>query len=298
MNTQILWYTSRATGAVSLVLFTAVMVLGIATSSRVAFAGLPRAGLLRLHRTITLTAMAFLTVHIVTAIADGYVDLNYWDVIVPFGSGFDPLWIGLAAVAVDLLIAIGITSALRRHLSPKVWRVVHLSAYAMWPLAVLHGFGVSGGDGRQTWMVDPRHRLSGSGDRRRRVPAAAGQAPGHRRPGRRRCGPPAVDARHRCPVNPSRRAPMTSMTRPQSRAARSTSTPSTRHPPAHRPRTDCLLQPAAHDPGRITWPGSDRRPARSARILPGAPIWPALSTWRACSAAAAPDFRPVARSPR
>ena len=153
MNTQILWYTSRATGAVSLVLFTAVMVLGIATSSRVAFAGLPRAGLLRLHRTITLTAMAFLTVHVVTAIADGYVDLNYWDVIVPFGSGFDPLWIGLAAVAVDLLIAIGITSALRRHLSPRVWRVVHLSAYAMWPLAVLHGFGVAGGDGRQTWMV-------------------------------------------------------------------------------------------------------------------------------------------------
>ncbi len=153
MNTQILWFASRATGAVSLVLFTAVMVLGIATSSRVAFAGLPRAGLLRLHRTITLTAIAFLTVHIVTAIADGYVDLNYWNVFVPFGSGFDPLWIGLAAVAVDLLIAIGITSALRRHLSPRVWRVVHLSAYAMWPLAVLHGFGVAGGDGRQSWMV-------------------------------------------------------------------------------------------------------------------------------------------------
>ncbi len=153
MTTQVLWYISRATGAVSLVLFTAVMVLGIATSSRVAFAGLPRAALLRLHRTITLTAMTFLAVHIVTAIADGYVDLSYWDVVVPFGSGFDPLWIGLAAVAVDLLIAIGITSALRRHLSPRVWRVVHLSAYAMWPLAVLHGFGVAGGDGRQTWMV-------------------------------------------------------------------------------------------------------------------------------------------------
>lgn len=153
MNTQILWFASRATGAVSLVLFTAVMVLGIATSSRVAFAGLPRAGLLRLHRTITLTAMAFLTVHIVTAIADGYVDLSFWDVIIPLGSGFDPLWIGLAAVSVDLLIAIGITSALRRYLSPKVWRAVHLSAYAMWPSAVLHGFGVAGGDGRQTWMV-------------------------------------------------------------------------------------------------------------------------------------------------
>ena len=153
MDTQILWFSSRATGAVSLLLFTAVMVLGIATAGRVGFAGFPRAAVLRLHRTVSLVAVVFLAVHIVTAIADGYVDLGYWDVIVPFGAGFDPLWIGLAAVAVDLGVAIGITSAVRRHLSASAWRTVHLTAYGMWPLAVLHGFGVAGGDGRQSWMV-------------------------------------------------------------------------------------------------------------------------------------------------
>ena len=153
MDTQILWFASRATGAVSLVLFTAVMVLGIITSGRLGLPGLPRAGVLRLHRNLSLVSVAFLAVHIVTAIADGYVDLSYWDVLIPFGAGFDPFWIGLASVAVDLLIAIGITSALRLRLSAKVWRVIHLSAYAMWPLALLHGFGVSGGDGRELWMV-------------------------------------------------------------------------------------------------------------------------------------------------
>ena len=153
MDTQILWFASRATGAVSLALFTAVMVLGIITSGRLGLPGLPRAGVLRLHRNLSLVSVAFLAVHIVTAIADGYVDLSYWDVLIPFGAGFDPFWIGLASVAVDLLIAIGITSALRLRLSAKVWRVIHLSAYAMWPLALLHGFGVSGGDGRELWMV-------------------------------------------------------------------------------------------------------------------------------------------------
>jgi hypothetical protein len=141
MDTQILWFASRATGAVSLVLFTAVMVLGIVTSGRLGLPGLPRAGVLRLHRNLTLVSMAFLAVHIVTAIADGYVDLSYWDVLIPFGAGFDPFWIGLATVAVGL------------RLSARVWRAVHLSAYAMWPLALLHGFGVSGGDGRQAWML-------------------------------------------------------------------------------------------------------------------------------------------------
>ena len=153
MDTQILWFASRATGAVSLVLFTAVMVLGIITAGRLGLPGLPRAGVLRLHRNLSLVSVAFLAVHIVTAIADGYVDLSYWDVLIPFGAGFDPFWIGLASVAVDLLIAIGITSALRLRLSAKVWRVIHLSAYAMWPLALLHGFGVAGGDGREPWLV-------------------------------------------------------------------------------------------------------------------------------------------------
>ena len=153
MNTQILWFASRATGAVSLVLFTAVMVLGIITAGRAELAALPRAGVQRLHRSLSLVSVVFLAVHIVTAIADGYVALNYWDVVLPFGAGYDPFWIGLATLAVDLTIAIGITSALRRRLPLRLWRFVHLSAYAMWPLALLHGWGVSGGDGRQLWMV-------------------------------------------------------------------------------------------------------------------------------------------------
>ena len=153
MDPQILWYAGRATGAVSLALFTAVLVVGILTAGRAGVAGLPRAGVQRLHRSLSLVAIAFLTVHIVTTIVDGYVDIGWWDVVVPFAAGYDPFWVGLGTVAVDLLVAIGITSALRRRLPLGVWRVVHLTAYAMWPIALLHGWGVSGGDGRQTWLI-------------------------------------------------------------------------------------------------------------------------------------------------
>ncbi len=153
MTGSVLWYSSRATGAVSLVLFTAVMVFGIATTGRAGSRVLPRAAVLRLHRTLSLLAVTFLTVHIVTAIVDGYVDLSFWDVVVPFRSGFDPLWVGLATVAFDLMLAIGLTSVLRRFISPGWWRAVHLTSYAMWPLALAHGWGVAGGDGRTTWML-------------------------------------------------------------------------------------------------------------------------------------------------
>jgi len=153
MDTQLLWFASRATGAVSLVLFTAVMVLGILTAGRAEFAALPRAGVQRLHRSLSMVSVAFLGVHIVSAIADGYVELDYWNVVLPVVAGYDPFWVGLGTVAVDLTIAIGITSALRRRLPLRLWRAVHLSAYAMWPLALVHGWGVSGGDGRQSWLI-------------------------------------------------------------------------------------------------------------------------------------------------
>ena len=99
MNTEILWYSSRATGAVSLVLFTVTLVLGILTAARHGSAALPRAAVLRLHRSVSITAMAFLAIHIVTAIADCYVALNYWNVIVPFAAAWDPFWVGLGSAA-------------------------------------------------------------------------------------------------------------------------------------------------------------------------------------------------------
>ncbi|WP_090482700.1 ferric reductase-like transmembrane domain-containing protein [Nakamurella panacisegetis] len=153
MNTQTLWYASRATGAVSLVLFTAVILLGISTARRHNRPAFPRSATLRLHRSVSVTAVVFLTVHIVTAIADGYVKLNYWDVFLPFTAAWDPLWVGLGSVAVDLLLAVLVSSAVRRRLTVRTWRLVHLASYAMWPIALVHGFGIAGGDGRSTWML-------------------------------------------------------------------------------------------------------------------------------------------------
>ncbi|MFD3619963.1 hypothetical protein ACFWWT_32935 [Streptomyces sp. NPDC058676] len=74
-----------------------------------------------LHRTLSLSATAFLALHIAIAIVDGYVDITVLDAVVPFVSGYEPLWLGLGAVALDLLPAVVITSLLgarighRRH---------------------------------------------------------------------------------------------------------------------------------------------------------------------------------------
>ncbi len=71
-------------------LFTPVVVLGIATAGRASAPLLPRAAVLGLHRRLSITAIAFLAVHIATAILDGYVNISFLNAVVPFGQACPP----------------------------------------------------------------------------------------------------------------------------------------------------------------------------------------------------------------
>ncbi|MCX5330973.1 ferric reductase-like transmembrane domain-containing protein [Streptomyces sp. NBC_00140] len=152
MTSETLWYANRATGAVCLVLFTVVVVLGMAVRLRVKIPGLPRFGTISLHRSLSLSATAFLALHIAFATVDSYVDITVLDAIVPFVSDYQPLWLGLGTVALDLMLAVLITSLLRNRIGHRTWRATHWLAYASWPVALIHGIGI-GTDTGTDWMT-------------------------------------------------------------------------------------------------------------------------------------------------
>ncbi|MEV5718282.1 ferric reductase-like transmembrane domain-containing protein [Amycolatopsis mediterranei] len=147
------WYFSRATGLVSLVLFTGVVVLGALGAGRFATREWPRFAVAAVHRNLALTSLAFLAAHIASAVLDGYVPLGWLDVVVPFGADYQPLWVGLGAVAIDLVLAIVVTSLVRTRLPARVWRAVHWLAYLCWPVALVHGFGMAEDDSAYGWIV-------------------------------------------------------------------------------------------------------------------------------------------------
>lgn len=93
---------------------------------------------------MSLLAVSFLGVHILVAVVDGYVDIGMATAVVPFTSTYERFWVGLGAVAVDLVLELVITSLLRRRLGWRLWRAVHWLAYAAYPVALLHAVGASG----------------------------------------------------------------------------------------------------------------------------------------------------------
>ncbi|HEY5244955.1 MAG TPA: ferric reductase-like transmembrane domain-containing protein, partial [Acidimicrobiales bacterium] len=142
-----LWYLTRSTGLVALVLLSATLVLGIVSSMGWAGERWPRFFSQAVHRNLSLLCLVFVAVHVVTTVADGYVPIGLLDAVVPFRSAYRPIWVGFGSLAFDFLLAVVVTSALRRRLGPRMWRGVHWLAYVCWPIAVLHGLG-TGSDPR------------------------------------------------------------------------------------------------------------------------------------------------------
>jgi sulfoxide reductase heme-binding subunit YedZ len=111
-----LWYASRATGVVALVLLTVVVLLGILVTLRGRLPGLPRFATASLHRSMSLLAVAFIAVHVITAIADPYVTIGIAAAVIPFTSAYKPLWLGLGAISLDIMIALIVTSLARARI--------------------------------------------------------------------------------------------------------------------------------------------------------------------------------------
>lgn len=152
VSSKAIWYLTRGTGVVALLLLTTVVVLGILNAVRWSPAGQPRFVLQMIHRNVSLLVVAFIAVHIVTAVIDSFAPIRWIDVVVPFMSSYRPVWLGLGTVAFDLVIAIVLTSLIRGRLSHRVWRIVHWTSYALWPVALVHGLGI-GSDTPQRWML-------------------------------------------------------------------------------------------------------------------------------------------------
>jgi predicted ferric reductase len=151
LTSPYLWYTTRATGIVALCLLTVVMVLGIGTATRAGGRFLLRFEVAEIHRRLSMVAVVFVAIHVATTVLDSYVKTGLLAVVVPFASHYRPLDVALGAVALDLMLAVGISSLLRSRISPSSWRAIHWLSYLCFPIAALHTV-VIGSDMRHSWM--------------------------------------------------------------------------------------------------------------------------------------------------
>ena len=91
MNSTALWYATRASGIMALVLLTLTMVLGLTTTTRARARNWPGFAQQEMHRRISMIAVVFLGIHVLTSVLDTYVNIS-WAAVV------DPVHLGVRAV--------------------------------------------------------------------------------------------------------------------------------------------------------------------------------------------------------
>ena len=149
-----IWITARTAGLAALVLLTATTCLGALTTGSRRPVG--RYVSQYVHRVTATLGLGALAVHVATILADSYAHVGATGAIVPFTAGYRATWVGLGTIAAYLLIAVAAVGFARGRMAASrsgaaAWRAIHLSAYAAWALALLHGF-TSGTDSRLSWV--------------------------------------------------------------------------------------------------------------------------------------------------
>ena len=135
------WFLTRSSGLVALGLLSATIVIGVIASVGWTTTRWPRFLSQDVHRNLSLLCLAFVGVHVVTTVVDGYVPIGFLDAVLPFRSPYRPIYVGLGALGFDLLLAVLVTSGLRHRIGFASWRFVHWLAYLCWPIALVHALG-------------------------------------------------------------------------------------------------------------------------------------------------------------
>jgi hypothetical protein len=115
------------------------VIWGLLLSTRVLGRRPRPAWLLDLHRFFGACAVVFVAIHVIAIVLDSYVHFGLADVLVPFASSWHPVAVAWGIVSLYLLMAVEVTSLLRRHLSRTAWHAVHLSSLPLFVAATFHG---------------------------------------------------------------------------------------------------------------------------------------------------------------
>ena len=146
------WDTARAGGLIAYVLLTTAVALGLVLRNRWQSSRWPRLVTNELHGYVSLLALVFIAVHVFAVAIDPFTHFGLAAVLVPFVSHYRPIWMSLGVVALYLLLAVWISSRLRRRIGHRLWRQIHVLAFAVYGAATLHGLG-TGSDTRTIWAA-------------------------------------------------------------------------------------------------------------------------------------------------
>lgn len=136
------WYVVRATGVVAFLCLFFSVFLGLI--GRIPFfqARISPATSIEIHGWVSLHALLFSIVHAVGLLFDSYLGFGLRDILIPFASEFEPIFLALGIISFYLMLILVVSSYLRRKITYKIWRSIHYLNILLYVFVVVHVFAM------------------------------------------------------------------------------------------------------------------------------------------------------------
>lgn len=147
-----LWYLTRATAVASYVTLSLSVALGVLQS-------IARASRERLswiidesHTVLATLTGVLIAGHLVALYFDPFLPFSLLNLLAPINEPYKPLGVTFGVFALYSMVALLLSSWLRRRMSYTFWRGVHYFSFIAFALVTAHGW-IAGSDSHQPWML-------------------------------------------------------------------------------------------------------------------------------------------------
>ncbi|MFA6995217.1 MAG: ferric reductase-like transmembrane domain-containing protein [Patescibacteria group bacterium] len=133
------WYAARAAGITSYILMFLVVIIGTGLTTSYTYKLINPTKAWIVHKYLSLALGITLIVHVVSLLFDKFINLTIVEILIPFYSAYNTIFLSLGILALYLLIIIIFSSLFFRLKSPRVWRLLHYLVYLFFILSFFHG---------------------------------------------------------------------------------------------------------------------------------------------------------------
>ena len=140
------WYLSRASGVIAYTLFWSAVVFGLLLSTRLG-KHFNAARVFALHQYLSLIAVGFAAFHAGILLADNFLNLNLWQILLPFGFQTERVGVALGQLGFWLLFICAFSFYIKKYIGQSAWRWLHFLTFMAYMFISIHVFMV-GSDSR------------------------------------------------------------------------------------------------------------------------------------------------------
>ncbi len=144
-GSRVYWHMARSAGVVAYLSLWGSVLWGLMVTNKVLDGVVKPLITFEMHQFLSILALAFSGFHGFILLGDRYVEFGLGELLIPFKSPYEPVWVGVGVLAFYLTAILAISFYVKKRIGQRAWRLIHYLSFLGWVMVVFHGL-MSGSD--------------------------------------------------------------------------------------------------------------------------------------------------------